>query len=181
MPKGWIFVISAVAGFLILVFGGAAIYLNKYAVDMSGLRPQIEQEIFTAIGRETKITGPIRLGMSLIPFVKVQGITVANEPWGKSKHFITIKKMNVITRLIPLLRGTVEIVSIDVEGAVLHLEVDGRVKKNWNLVFKETGKENNSDALIEKMFFKNLTVNFRDIRDAKPKFSTHIDQATIDV
>ncbi len=181
MPRAWLYVICAVACFLILLFGGAAIYLNKYAVDLSGLRPQIEQEIVAAIGRETKITGPITLDMSLIPFVKAEGITVANEPWGKSKDFITIKKMNVITRLIPLLRGTVEIVSIDVEEAVLHLEVDGRVKKNWNLIFKETSTDNNSDTIIEKILFKNLAVDFRDIRDAKPKFTTHIDQAAIDV
>ena len=177
MPRIWLVVISAVAGLLLLVITSAAVYLNIYPVDLSGMRTDIEKEIDAAIGRETKITGPITLGMSLIPFVKVEGLSVANEPWGKAKKFITIEQMNVRTRLFSLLSGAVEIVSIDVEGVVLNLEVDGRVRKNWNLVIKES----NDEAIIEKMHFKNITVEFRDIHENKPKYTTHITEAKLNV
>lgn len=177
MRRIWIWGGAAIIGSLLLVFGGAAIYLILNPVDLSEMRTEIENEIRAATGREVKISGPISLGVSLVPYLAIEGLSVANEPWGKSSQFLAIERVHVRVELFSLLHGAIEVAAFEAKNATLHLEVDGLKRENWLL---KTGKDG-GDAIIKKMRFENLLIDYRDIKDSQAKYSLQLAKAELQV
>lgn len=176
MRRRWLWRGAALAG-LLLLLGGAGVYLKLYSVDLSDLRVEISGEIEAAIGRKVKISGPVTLGVSVVPYLSIHGLSVANEPWGKARKLLTVKKMNVRLKLYSLLRGAIEISAFEADGVALHLEVDGGERANWNL----TTAEDSGSAVIASMKFSNIEIDYRDLRQAQTRYKTRLDEIKLEI
>lgn len=176
MRRRWLWLGVSVAGLLVLI-GGAGIYLKLHPVDLSYMRVEIASEIEAAIGRKVDISGPVTLGVSMVPHLSVNGLSVANEPWGKARKFLTVEKMNVRLKLFPLLNGAIEIDAFDADGVALHLEVDGDARRNWDLATVE----GSGSAVIASMNFRNITIDYRDLAQAQIKYKTLLDEIKLEV
>lgn len=177
MKRIYLWGIASIAGLILLTLGGAAVYLKLYPVDLSYMRAEIAGEIRTTIGREVNISGPITLGVSFIPYLSVFDLSIANEPWGKAKSLLSIGKMNVRVRLIPLLSGGIDIASVDAENVILNLEINGGNQKNWGL----TVAGNSEYPMLDNIKFKNIEINYSDVRDLQPKYKMYLDDIKFDI
>lgn len=173
----------ALALFVFLVSGlaGAAFYLRYYPVDLSYLRDDIAAELQVATGRKVTITGQIKLGVSLTPALDVSGLQVANNSWGHAKNVASVGNTKIRVRLIPLLQGRTEIVSISADHAEVHLESDGRKRRNWNIIAQAAEADGD---VVELPVIKEITVNdivldYRQLGDAAPQHRLHLEQFSL--
>lgn len=172
---------AAVAGLLILIVSGAAIYLKTNPLDLSELRNEIAAELQAATGRDIKITGKIILGVSVTPTLEVAGLQIANYKWGKATNFVTVGAAKIRVHLYPLLRGRVDVISITADRAVVHLETDGDVKRNWNVLASAVTNQGEEAAIPEigEIKVSDIAIDYRDIRDPKPRYSLHLEKAEL--
>jgi len=181
MPR-WIKVAAAFIAVLILILGGAAIYLVTYPVDLSNLRNEIAAELQAATGRDIRITGKIILGVSLTPTLDVEGLEIANLKWGKAEKFVTVGRTKIRVHLFPLLHGRADIISIAAERAVIHLETDGVARRNWTVLAQAVTEDGEEAPIpeIQEIKVSDITIDYRDIADPKVRHSLHLEKASLD-
>ncbi|MFZ5930508.1 MAG: AsmA family protein [Pseudomonadota bacterium] len=180
MPR-WIKVAAAFIAVLVLILGGAAIYLAAYPVDLSDLRHEIAAELQAATGRDIKITGKIILGVSLTPTLDVEGLEIANLKWGRAEKFVTVGRTKIRVHLFPLLQGRADIISIAAERAVVHLETDGVAQRNWTLLAQAVTEDGEEARIpeIEEILISDILIDYRDIVDPKIRYSLHLEKASL--
>jgi uncharacterized protein YhdP len=93
-----------------------------FFVDVNLYRPQIEQHVSTAFGREVVLEGPLSLEPSLTPRFTVNGLKIANPDWASRPYLATVDKFDIRVSLLPLLRGDLEIIALEFRGVDLLLE-----------------------------------------------------------
>jgi uncharacterized protein involved in outer membrane biogenesis len=93
-----------------------------FFVDVNLYRAQIEQRVSTAFAREVVFEGPLSLEPSLTPRFAVKGVKIANPKWASRPFLAAVDKFDIRVSLLPLLRGDLEIVSVEFHGVDLLLE-----------------------------------------------------------
>jgi AsmA protein len=95
-------------------------------------KSQIEQRASAATGRKLTIDGPVRL--SLLPSVALvaSDVALSNAPGARDPAMVTLAKLEIAVRLMPLLSGELAIDRFVIEKPVIHLEVDRQGKANWD-------------------------------------------------
>ncbi len=153
---------------LVLVLGGALVALSF--VDLGRFAPQIEQAAKEATGRELKISGPLHIGVSLVPTVVAENVSFANADWGSRPNMLTAKKLGIQVALLPLLSGKIDARSVEIDGADIYLETNRKGVGNWELstgAAPEPAKpEDNSGgpslASIPDVKITDLAITYRD-------------------
>ena len=93
-----------------------------FFVDVDVYRGQIEHHVSTAFGRDVVLEGPLSLEPSLTPRFAVNGLKIANPDWASRPFLAAVDKFDIRVSLLPLLRGDLEIVSLEFHGVDLLLE-----------------------------------------------------------
>lgn len=93
-----------------------------FFVDVNLYRDRIEQHVSTAFGRDVVLQGPLRLEPSLAPRFVVNGLKITNPDWASRPFLATVDKFDIRVSLLPLLRGDLEVVSLEFHGVDLLLE-----------------------------------------------------------
>lgn len=178
----WAVFSAAFAAALILMLGGAVLYVMENPVDLSDLREEIAAELQAATGREVRITGQIILGVSLRPELDVQGIEVKNMNWGRAKSFALIGGTKIRVHLFPLFQGRADIISIAAEHAEIHLETDGSARRNWSILAQAVTEDGEEAEIpeIEEITISDIIIDYRDIRDAELRHRLHLEKASLD-
>ncbi len=158
-------------GFVVLIVAGAvagvAILTN---MDFNPYRGLIADQVKAMTGRELVISGPLKLEIDLTPSLAVTNVTFANAPWGARKDMIVLKRMALEVRLMPLLKGEVQVARLVLSGLDMSLEVDERGRTNWDIL-PPGGVAASSDALqkplplFNKVNIRNARLAYRDARD----------------
>ena len=121
-----------------MVIGGAlAVILLVLALVVPLLIPAstYEGKIIAAVkqatGRDLTIAGPVHL--SLLPGLSLtaENVALANAPGAAPAEMLTLAKLDVGLRLIPLLSGEVDITRLVLTDPVIHLDIDKTGKGNW--------------------------------------------------
>ena len=114
------------ASIKLLIAGLAALFAVLVAllflVDANFYRTQIEQRVSTAFGREIILEGPLSLEPSFTPRFTVNGLKIANPDWASRPFLAAVDKFDIRVSLFPLLRGDLQIVSLEFHGVDLLLE-----------------------------------------------------------
>ncbi len=113
-PLLWLF-----AGISMLV---SVLMALLFLVEVNLYLTQIEQHVSTAFGRKVIIEGPLSLEPSLTPRFVVNGMKITNPEWASRPFLATVDKFDIRVNLLPLLRGDLEIVSLEFHGVDLLLE-----------------------------------------------------------
>jgi AsmA family protein len=180
MPR-WIQIVAAVTAVLMLLLGGAALYLLTNPVDLSGLRKEIIAELEAATGRDVRIKGKIILGVSLRPTLEVEGLEIQNLNWGKAKNFVSVGNTKIRVHLFPLFQGRADIISIAAQRAEIHLETDGVAQRNWKILAQAVTEDGEEAPIpeIEEILVSDITIDYRDIADPKVRYSLHLEKASL--
>jgi AsmA protein len=107
-----------VAIVLAVVIVAAAVFLATFNVNR--YRGAIESQLEQSLGRKVTLG---EMHLNLIPLrIRVQNLAIADDPaFATEKPFVQAEQVDLMVRLIPLLRGNVEIESLDLQRPVVEL------------------------------------------------------------
>lgn len=119
---------------VLIIASMAAVYVLLVTYDYNKLKPHIAQMVKDATGRELNLGGEVDLAIGFSPALVVTDIAFANASWGSQPEMITVQRLQVQVRLLPLLRRNVEVNNISLAGVELLLETDPNGKGNWDFI-----------------------------------------------
>ncbi|HKR35274.1 MAG TPA: AsmA family protein [Steroidobacteraceae bacterium] len=108
-----------------------ALVLVVVFVDPNDYRDDIEKMVEQKTGRELTLSGDLKL--SVFPWIALEtGPASLGDAQGFGPEpFVSIKEAHVGVRLLPLLRGKVEVGSVRLDGARIRLITDESGRDNW--------------------------------------------------
>lgn len=121
-------VIAVAATLAVVVVAGVVV---PFLIPAGTWKSQIEERVSAATGRELTIAGPVHL--SLLPAVAfvANDVTLANAPGARDRDMVSVGKLEVRVRLLPLLSGKLAIARFVADKPVIHLEVNRQGQPNW--------------------------------------------------
>ena len=138
-------VLASLAGLVVLAV--IALVVATLVVDPDVYRPTIQRQLSEALGREVSIER-LSVGKSLRPTIAVDGVRIANAPWASQPDLISVNSASVRLDLVPLIRGEIEIGSVEVDGVALSLERDSNGVGNWELSARSSQTHANGPVKI---------------------------------
>ncbi len=130
MPRKWMIVVAAFLALCLSLVAAAWMILARY--DTNSLKPKIREAVLAATGRELSISGDMRLHVGLAPRLTVDGVALANAPWGSRPEMVRIKSLAVTVSLFPLLRGRLDVRELTLVEPVILLETDRDGRPNFD-------------------------------------------------
>ena len=126
-------------------------------------------------GRDLKITGPVSLSIFPVIRVRAEQVSLSNTSWASNPNLLTLKQIELDIRLLPLLKGSIEISRIGLQGLELNLQTNKAGEGNWNLTpsalsvataSSQTGSTtgSNADNSSGSAFFTFKTLDVADAR-----------------
>ena len=174
-----------VLGFLggIVLIGGIGAWYVAKAINPTQLAGLISSSVKSATGRDLKIEGPVSLSVFPKIAVTADRLSLSNAPWAKTSEMLAIKHIELNIKTLPLLKGSVEIDSIRLNGVNVYLQTNSAGVSNWSLsddapatVTSNSDKglatNSNDRSLIdiEKLSLANAQIEYRDSRGQESKY-----------
>ena len=127
---GGLIAVVVVALVLILIF-----------IDPNDYRDDIARIVERDTGRKLTLTGDLKL--SIFPWLALEAgpATLSDAPGFGTEPFVAIQQIRVGARLLPLLRGKVEVGKVSLEGARVRLITDAQGRNNWADLGKQDAAE----------------------------------------
>lgn len=100
-------------------------------IDPNDYKDRIAQAVKSSTGRELSLPGDIRL--SLFPWLALElgPASLGNPPGFGDEPFATVQRASARVRLLPLLRGDLQVGRVRIEGLDLRLREDAQGRGNW--------------------------------------------------
>jgi AsmA protein len=121
--------LAVAAAVVVLGVGAAAVWLARF--DPNQEKPRLIALVREATGHDLALNGPIRLGLSLRPTLEINDAVLANPPGFSGPAMVTLPRVDVRLRLLPLLRRRVEIDRLTLVRPAIRLEVNQQGQANW--------------------------------------------------
>ena len=166
-------VLFGLAGLVVVVVGGAVVAI--YSVDFNAYRATVADQVKQATGRDLKIAGDLKVGISLTPTVAVDDVTFANAAWGSRPAMATVKRFEAEMELLPLITGDIRVKRVVLKGADILLETDAKGIGNW--VFGQAAAATQQPAqpttpaagsgggklpVVNEIAFEDVTLTYKD-------------------
>jgi uncharacterized protein involved in outer membrane biogenesis len=156
------------------VVGLGAWYASSF-INPTQLTKLLSSTIKESTGRDLKITGPVSLSIFPGVSVRAEQVSLSNTSWANNPNLLTLKQIELDIRLLPLLKGSVEISRIGLKGLEVNLQTNKAGEGNWNLTppvlagaiaNAQTGSalNNSTDNSSESAFFTFTTLDVVDAR-----------------
>ena len=159
-------VLIGLAGLVVVVVGGAAIAI--YSIDFNAYRTTVADQVKQATGRDLKIAGDVKVGISLTPTVAVDNVTFANASWGSRPEMATVKRFEAEMELLPLLSGDIRVKRVVLKGADILLETDAKGQGNWTFGQAGAAQPATPSAggpgklpVVNKISFEDVTITYK--------------------
>jgi len=130
MNKLFKITISAIGGTTILIAFG--LWYAASTVDPVQLTKLLSSSVKTATGRDLKITGPVSLSFFPRISLAAEGLSLSNASWASDSEMLTLKRIDVNIKTLPLLSKRVELASVKLTGLELLLQKNGAGQANWD-------------------------------------------------
>lgn len=117
---------------VLLVLGLSVWYLTT-AIDQAKLTRLFSASVKEATGRDLTISGPIHLTVFPTIGIVAEGVSLSNASWADDQEMLTIKRLELLIDLLPLMARRVEISRMDMNGANIHLQKNAAGASNWIL------------------------------------------------
>src|SRR5690606_4491776 len=121
------YVAAGLVGLVVL-----AMLLVVLFVDPNDYRADIERIVEQETGRELTLSG--ELSLSVFPWLALEigPASLGEAPGFGDEPFVSIESARVSARLLPLLRGKVEVGDVRLSGARIRLITDQQGRTNWS-------------------------------------------------
>lgn len=109
----------------------AAAVALPFLFPLESWKPQILARVKEATGRELRLDGPMRL--TFLPRIELSLFDVgfSNPPGKGGGEMVTLKELELVLQVWPLLSGEVMVDRVELESPVVSLEVDAAGRPNW--------------------------------------------------
>lgn len=182
--KGWKKIVSAIVVLVVAVVAAGVAMIKS--LDFNEYRGLIADQVKAATGRQVTIAGKLDLKISLTPALAMEGVTVANAPWGTRPQMATLKQLAAEVELLPLLAGDVRVKRLVLTGLDVLVETDPKGRGNWELEAPgkkaEAAKPATETAtklpVVHAVRMKDIAIAYRDGRTGK---TTSLRLARLDV
>lgn len=118
--------VALLVGVPALLWGGTRLLLRDEV-----LRPRLIAAVEQATGRRLTLSGPLRIRLSLVPAVTLEGVALSNAPGGSRAEMLTARRVEVELALLPLLQRRLAFESLTLVEPDLLLEVGPEGTGNW--------------------------------------------------
>jgi uncharacterized protein involved in outer membrane biogenesis len=118
-----------IGGLLLIIVAAALLYLSF--ADLSPYRPQVEALVSSALGRDFRIMGELKLKALPNPSVTAEGVTLANAEWGAPTPMVAIGRVSAEVGLWSLVSGPIRIRWLELRDVAVLLEQNAAGKANW--------------------------------------------------
>ena len=125
--------ISLIAFFACIAIAGLGAWYAASFINPTQLTKLLSSSVKEATGRDLKITGPVSLNLFPSISVKAEQVSLSNTSWASNPNLLTLKEVDLDIRLLPLLKGSVEISRIGLSGLEANLQTNKAGVGNWNL------------------------------------------------
>ncbi|MCJ7594328.1 MAG: AsmA family protein, partial [Desulfobacterales bacterium] len=162
MPWKWVLNILAIL--IVLLIATSYVILTTY--DFNKFKPEIIQDVKNATGRDLRLEGDLDLAIGLTPALVVQNVGFQNALWGSRPEMARIKRLEVQVRVLPLVRGKIEVKRFVLVEPDLLIETHKSGRSN--LEFKraktlspegpETGESETGQKILSMLTFNDLRI-----------------------
>lgn len=147
-------------------------------------KPQILARVKEATGRDLRLDGPMRL--TFLPRIELSLFDVgfSNPPGQGGGEMVTLKELELVLQVWPLLSGEVMVDRVELESPVVMLEVDAAGRPNWLFGDADAAApapaEGGEDPLVQ-MDFSDVRLEHGTIRyaDRRTGFTTQADEVSV--
>jgi len=124
--KKWLIGIGALVVLVVV-----ALLVAPFLIPTDTYKAQLVSLVKQQTGRDLAIKGPVRL--SFLPSVAVEAsdVTFANAPGAHDPNMVSLKKLAIELRVLPLLHGGIELGEFVLTEPQISLEIDKNGKPNW--------------------------------------------------
>ncbi len=149
---------------LIVLFIAACFALYLF-VNTDQLKNYVSEKVSSMTGRQLTIKGQLHL--SFFPWlgVKIDDVSLSNAKGFTSQNFAEVKTVDAKFKVLPLLKGKIEVGAINLDGLQLHLAKNAQGITNW----QDLQKQKNTSATDEKqatnLAVKNSSQNKKNATD----------------
>ena len=116
-------------GIVLLLIATAAVL--PFLISAHVYEAKLIAAVKQATGRDLKIEGPVSLGLLTGLSLQAENVSLANVAGAPDAAMLTLAKLEVGLKLVPLLSGDVEITRLELTDPVVHLSVDKSGQGNW--------------------------------------------------
>lgn len=121
--------IQTIATFLLVLAGSLAVII--WYINSLDNRALVERLLGGASGFAVSIEGSMRFGLSPLPSVVAEDVSVANPPWVDRPSLVHAERVEVGLDLWSLVSGPVRIDSMVIHNGRIHLETNAAGQANW--------------------------------------------------
>lgn len=93
----------------------------------------VQSEFRKATGRELVIDGDVRIGILPSPYARITNAAILNPAGAATKHFVTVKSLDVGVALFPLLRKDIQVKYVTIVSPAVTLETMANGQNNWTM------------------------------------------------
>ncbi len=112
-----------------------------FTTDINQYKEQIVNLVKDSTGRDFEISGDLKLALSLIPTIAIEGVSLGNASWAKEKNILSVKKFEAQVALMPLLKKNIQVVRLILIEPNIHLETNKKGEGNWVFASASAKKE----------------------------------------
>ncbi|WP_025999545.1 AsmA family protein [Rickettsia australis] len=115
-----------------------------FFIPLDNYKGVIIDKVKEATNRDLTINGDIKLSLLPNPAISLSEIKLSSINGTKEPHLVSVESAKASLRLFPLLRGAIEVASIELQKPMINLEVLNNGQKNWQFATSNNKpKENN--------------------------------------
>jgi AsmA protein len=139
-------VVGGVLALIVIVLLGVVLF-----VDPNDYRDDIERVVESKTGRQLTLSGD--LSLSIFPWLALKAgpASLGDAPGFGDEPFVSIQEARVGVRLLPLLRGQIEVGDVRLAGARIRLITDESGRNNWADLGEQEATEEPAPAGEEPM------------------------------
>ena len=132
MRRKWLLIsLSAVVLLPVLVIVAVLVFVS--VSDLTQHRDVIAEQVSNVLGRQLALDGELKLNLGGTTSFVVSDISLANAAWASEADLLAIQRIEAEIRIMPLLRGDIQIPRLHVTGVDASLETDADGQSNWVL------------------------------------------------
>ena len=120
---------SFVASFIIILALGGFVFVRNF--DLNRYKGYIEDIVMRETGRQLKLNGDARLGISLIPTVEVSDVTFSNPEWANNPYMAKLESLEVKFAILPLLKKQIVVDKLILQKPEIYLETAKDGTNSW--------------------------------------------------
>lgn len=130
---------SIIASLIIMLAIGGFVFVSTF--DLNRYKGYIEDLVYQNTGRKLTMNGDAKIGLSLVPTLVINDVTLANPEWAENPYMAKLGKLEVEFSLGALLHKKIDIKKFILIKPEIYLETSKNGQNSWDFAVPNTKKK----------------------------------------